>query len=98
VKVALRSVYLGLVIYSKLSFAISYYFLPDHLIPLLMYVSWGVVVRADLISVLSVKGQWRTQDFWWVGGLRQEFFSVGVQQIQLRTKGTEKRDLGAVAP
>jgi hypothetical protein len=28
----------------------------------------------------------------------QEFFSGGVQQIQLRTEGRENRDLGAVAP
>jgi hypothetical protein len=32
------------------------------------------------------------------GGFRQEFFSGGVQQIQLRTEGRENRDLGAVAP
>jgi hypothetical protein len=32
--------------------------------------------------------QWRTQ----------EFFSGGVQQIQLRTEGKENGDLGAVAP
>jgi len=32
--------------------------------------------------------QWRTQ----------EFFSGGVQQIQLRTEDREDRDLGAVAP
>ena len=32
--------------------------------------------------------QWRTQ----------EFFSGGVQQIQLRTDGRENGDLGAVAP
>jgi hypothetical protein len=32
--------------------------------------------------------QWRTQDF----------FAGGVQQIQLRTEGKEKGDLGAVAP
>jgi hypothetical protein len=32
--------------------------------------------------------QWRTQ----------EFFSGGVQQIQLRTEGREKGDLGALAP
>jgi hypothetical protein len=34
------------------------------------------------------------------GGFRQEFFSKGWggQQIQLRTEGREKGDLGAVAP
>ena len=32
--------------------------------------------------------QWRTQ----------EFFSGGVQQIQLRTEGRENGDLGVVAP
>jgi hypothetical protein len=32
--------------------------------------------------------QWRTQ----------KFFSVGVQQIQLRTENRENWDLGAVAP
>ena len=34
------------------------------------------------------ENQWRTQDF----------FSGGVQQIQLRTEDRENRDLGAVAP
>jgi hypothetical protein len=32
------------------------------------------------------------------GRLCQEFFSQGVQQIQLRTEGRENEDLGAVAP
>jgi len=32
--------------------------------------------------------QWRTQEFW----------SEGVQQIQLRTEDRENGDLGAVAP
>jgi hypothetical protein len=30
--------------------------------------------------------------------LRHEFFSRGVQQIQLRIEGTENGDLGAVSP
>jgi hypothetical protein len=38
--------------------------------------------------VWSVGRQWRNQDF----------FSRGVQQIQLRTVGRENGDLGAVAP
>ena len=37
---------------------------------------------------MAIRGQWRTQ----------EFFSGGVQQIQLRTEDREDGDLGAVAP
>jgi hypothetical protein len=33
-----------------------------------------------------------------VGGLHQEFFGAGVQQIQLRIEGRENGDLGVVAP
>jgi hypothetical protein len=32
------------------------------------------------------------------GGVNQEFFSWGFQQIQLRIEGTENGDLVAVAP
>jgi hypothetical protein len=44
--------------------------------------------------------QWHIQEFFWEGGLRQNFFFVEgvVQQIQLRTEGRENGDLGAVAP
>jgi hypothetical protein len=33
-----------------------------------------------------------------VGGLRQDFFFGGVQQIQLKTEGRENGDLEALAP
>jgi len=46
----------------------------------------GVIVKTELRELLTE--QWRTQ----------EFFSGGVQQIQLRTEDTEDGDLGAVAP
>jgi hypothetical protein len=43
--------------------------------------------------------QWRTQEYFFGGELRREFFGGGgFQQIQLRTKGRENGDLGAVAP
>jgi hypothetical protein len=40
-------------------------------------------------------------DFFFLGGggsFRQEFFSGGFKQIQLRAEGRENGDLGAVAP
>ena len=45
-------------------------------------------VTVTLTSFWTQHMQWRTQ----------EFFSVGVQQIQLGTEGRENGDLGAVAP
>jgi hypothetical protein len=48
--------------------------------------------------ILGAWSQRRTQEFFFGGrGLRQEFFSGGGQQIQLRTEGRENGDLGAVA-
>jgi hypothetical protein len=47
----------------------------------------GIDHRLDRVSAVEHNDQ-----------LRQEFFSVGVQQIQLRTEGRENGDLGAVAP
>jgi hypothetical protein len=53
--------------------------------------------RLQLWSVLAqISGV--PGNFFQVGGLRQEFFSGGIQQIRLRIEGRENGDLGAVAP
>ena len=51
-----------------------------------MRVPGGLSVHSSHSSCVPT-GQWRTQ----------EFFSGGVQQIQLRTEDRENGDLGAVA-
>jgi hypothetical protein len=52
-------------------------------VPLSIIRSYSLYTRQWYMSY-----QWRTQ----------EFFSGGVQQIQLRTEDRENGDLGAVAP
>ena len=46
------------------------------------------LVRLQMVSLEFFIDQWRTQEF---------FFGGGVQQIQLRTENRENGDLGAVA-
>jgi hypothetical protein len=66
-----------------------------------LYVNLRCYAEVTEIGSARVEGvcvQWRTQEFFQGGGVRQEFFSGGVQQIQLRTEGIENGDLVAVAP
>jgi hypothetical protein len=53
-----------------------------------------VVVRENVWGQTRGGGEVRAKS----SGIPRNFFWRGVLQIQLRTEGTENRDLGAVAP
>jgi hypothetical protein len=57
-----------------------------------------VIVRLSLEPVYVSDNSVAYPGIFFGGGFRQEFFSGGIQQIQLRTEGRESGDLGAAGP